>query len=219
MRAKEVLRIMAQRRRKSIQDKRKKAKERTSILLCTIAAVGVVVLSLVICLIVFDYKPAVQTGASAASTPLPFDVNTPFSISDLTASQLTQIRQQGRLHVSDGPRGISIGDSLDKIIERYPSGLTVKQDNSEQTGMQSDEEIILYCADYFENQNGVMTALPPRGLLTVDNGSIIVTLLAPTSAYPVGTKDSYGSYEHIYCLYTIDPDSSTVSEIVLGIDR
>ena len=210
---------MAQRRRKSIQDKRKKAKERTSILLCTIAAVGVVVLSLVICLIVFDYKPAVQTGASAASTPLPFDANTPFSISDLTASQLTQIRQQGRLHVSDGPRGISIGDSLDKIIERYPSGLTVKQDNSEQTGMQSDEEIILYCADYFENQNGVMTALPPRGLLTVDNGSIIVTLLAPTSAYPVGTKDSYGSYEHVYCLYTIDPDSSTVSEIVLGIDR
>lgn len=210
---------MAQRRRKSIQEQRRKAADRRSILLCTLAAVGVVALSLVVCLIVFDYSPTVQTSVSAVSTPLPYDTASPFSISDLTAAQMTQMRQQGRIHVSDGPRGVSIGDPLDKVIERYPSVFTDKQDDSEQTGMQSDEEIILYCADYFENQNGVMTALPPRGLLTVDNGNIIVTLLAPTSAYPAGTKDSYGSYEHVYCLYTIDPDTSTVSEITLGIDK
>ena len=63
-----------------------------------------------------------------------------------------------------------------------------------------------------------MTALPPRGLLTVDGGKIIVTLLAPTSAYPAGTQDSYGSYEHVYCVYTINPDTMTISEIVIGID-
>ena len=69
---------------------------------------------------------------------------------------------------------------------------------AEQTGEQSDEEIILYCADYFENQNGIMTALPPRGLLTTGGDVITVTLLAPTQPYPAGTKDSYGSYEHVY---------------------
>ena len=64
-----------------------------------------------------------------------------------------------------------------------------------------------------------MTALPPRGLLSVDTGKIIVTLLAPTSAYPAGTLDNYGSYEHVYCRYTIDPDTMTISSIVLGIDQ
>ena len=87
------------------------------------------------------------------------------------------------------------------------------------TGLQSDEQIILYCAEYFENQNGVMTVLPPRGLIDVKDGGTVVTLLAPTSAYPAGTKDNYGSYEHIYCVYTIEPDTMTVSNIVIGIDQ
>ena len=39
------------------------------------------------------------------------------------------------------------------------------------------------------------------------------------SAYPSGTKDNYGSYEHIYCVFTIEPESMTVSSIVLGIDK
>ena len=34
-----------------------------------------------------------------------------------------------------------------------------------------------------------------------------------------GTKDSYGSYEHVYCVYTIEPDTMTISSIVLGIDK
>ncbi len=79
--------------------------------------------------------------------------------------------------------------------------------------------MILYCAQYFENQNGVMTALPPRGLLTVDSGAIIVTLMAPTSAYPVGTLEQYSRYEHVYCIYTVSPDTMTVQSIVLGLSR
>ena len=120
--------------------------------------------------------------------------------------------------MSDGPRGVSVGDSLDTLLSRFPSTFTEKQADTDQTGEQSDEEIILYCASYFENQNGVMTALPPRGLLTVDSGSIIVTLLAPISSYPAGTKDDYGRYEHIYCRYTIEPDTMTIRSIVLGLD-
>ena len=54
---------------------------------------------------------------------------------------------------------------------------------------------------------------------TADNGQIVVTLLAPTSAYPAGTRDSYGAYEHVYCVYTIEPETMTISSIVLGIDQ
>ena len=244
---------MAQRRRK---EKQKKAADRKSLLLCIAGAVGAVALSLAICLIVFDIRPTTQASTTSVVTVLPYDAASPFSVSDLTPAQLTQIRQQGRMSVSDGPRGVSIGDPLEDVLDKYPSTFTEKLASSDstqasvgqtpsaqavsmddeemlqyceenldklededQTGMQSDEEIVLYCAEYFENQNGLMTALPPRGLLTVQGGNIVVTLLAPTAAYPPGTKDSYGSYEHVYCLYTIEPDTMTVSEIVLGIDR
>ena len=64
-----------------------------------------------------------------------------------------------------------------------------------------------------------MTVLPPRGLVTVESGNIIVTLLSPTSAYPAGTRDNYGSYEHIYCVYTIEPETMTIASIELGIGQ
>ena len=109
-------------------------------------------------------------------------------------------------------------ESDEEMLQYYDAYLD-SRDDGERTGLQSDEEMILYCADYFENQNGAMVALPPSGLLTVQGGSIVVTLLAPTSAYPAGTKDSYGSYEHVYCVYTVEPDTMTISSIVLGIDQ
>ena len=139
---------------------------------------------------------------------------------------------------------MSVGDTLEKLIQCLPTDVGTsskttqtttmqsdeeialycaeylqKQNAGAQTGLKSDEEMILYCAEYFENQNGVMTALPPRGLINVNNGQIVVTLLAPTSAYPAGTRDSYGAYEHVYCVYTIDPETMTISSIVLGIDQ
>ena len=82
---------------------------------------------------------------------------------------------------------------------------------------QPEDVQILYCADYFENQNGIMTALPPRGLLTTGSDAITVTLMAPTSPYPAGTLDNYGEYEHVYCVFTIKLDTMTISSIVLGI--
>ena len=232
---------MAQRRRREQQIKHQ---QRIITILCVAGGLGAMLLSLILCILIFDPFPKDTGAAAPVSTALPYDVLTPFSIGDLTAAQVSQIRKSGRMRVSDGPRGISVGDPLEKLLEKYPATFTgahagtqdaaaqsdeelllyctdylENENDREITGMQSDEEIILYCASYFENQNGHMTALPPRGLINTDGGEIIVTLLAPTSAYPAGTQDSYGSYEHVYCVYTIEAASMTVSSIVLGIDQ
>lgn len=207
---------MAQRRRKEIQEKKQ---QQLITLLCILGGVGAVVISLVLCILIFDpFEKEVPVLAPAAS-PLPYSESDPFSMSDLTTDQLRTIRRDGRMHVSDGPRGVSVGDSLEKLLSRYPSTITQTQHEQDTTGLYAGEEIILYCADYFENQNGHMTVLPPRGLLTVDNGEIIVTLLAPTGAYPAGTRDSYGSYEHVYAVFTLEPDTMVIEKITLGIDK
>lgn len=232
---------MAQRRRKEQQMKRQ---QRVITALCIAGGAGAVLLSLVICILIFDpFAASAPVSAPLPTTP-PYNASEPFSISDLTAAQINQIRKNGRMTVSDGPRGVSVGDTLEKLIERLPTHIGTadkssqsssalseeelalycaeymeKQNTGAQTGLQSDEEMILYCAEYFQNQNGTMTALPPRGLINVNNGQIVVTLLAPTGAYPTGTRDSYGSYEHVYCVYIINPDTMTISSIVLGIDQ
>ncbi|MBQ7825778.1 MAG: hypothetical protein IJ337_05435 [Clostridia bacterium] len=207
---------MAQRRRKEQQMIRR---QRIITALCIAGGIGAVLLSVCICILVFNPFAASAPVSAPSATALPYSAAQPFSLSDLTTAQVTQIRKNGRMSVSDGPRGVSIGDTLEKLMERLPSTIVETHENSELTGMQSEEQIILYCADYFENQNGMMTVLPPRGLIDVDNGEIVVTLLAPTSAYPAGTKDNYGAYEHVYCLYTIDPETMTISSITLGIDQ
>lgn len=230
---------MAQKRRKDLQMKRR---QRRITALCVAGGLGAALLSLTLCLLIYQPFAGEEEAAAPVSAALPYDAKTPFTLSDLTDAQIAQLRRDGRMNVSDGPRGVSIGDPLDRLIERLPTDIGAaeqteqvmlsdeeialycaeyleKQNAGELTGLQSDEETILYCAEYFENANGVMTALPPRGLINVNNGQIIVTLLAPTSAYPAGTRDSYGAYEHVYCRYTIEPDTMTISSIVLGLDR
>ena len=207
---------MAQKRRKEQLMKRK---QQQITILCIVGGISAMLLSFIICLIVFDIHPETNTESAPTATALPYDSTQPFTISDLTSSQLNTLRTQGRMSVSDGPRGISVGDSLDTLLSRYPSSYTSVQSSGDLTGEQSNEEMILYCAQYFENANGIMTALPPRGLITVDSGEIIVTLMAPTSAYPAGTLDNYRNYEHVYCIYTVSPDTMTVKSIVLGISQ
>lgn len=232
---------MAQRRRKEQQMKKQ---QHLITALCIAGGLGAALLSILICIAIFDPFRSSGPVSAPAATSLPFDAAEPFSISDLTPAQLSQIRTNGSMTVSDGPRGVSIGDTLEKLMERLPSTIAKRRDSvmqsgaqtdeemnqyyqdyldtldaGERTGMQSEEQIILYCADYFENQNGILTVLPPRGLIDVDNGTIVVTLLAPTSAYPAGTRDNYGAYEHVYCVYNINPETMTISSIKLGIDR
>lgn len=206
---------MAQRRRREQEIKRR---QRIITVLCIAGGLSAVLLSLVACIVIFDPFPEDVAVSAPAETAAPYDPNEPFSLNDLTSAQIAQIRKNGRMSLSDGPRDVSVGDTLETLLDRLPFTIVEMQENRDLTGLQSDEEMIIYCASYFENQNGRMTALPPRGLLTVDTGEIIVTLLAPTSAYPAGTLDSYGSYEHVYCVYTINPDTMTVSDIVIGID-
>ncbi len=199
---------MAQKRRKEMLDKRR---QRRATLLCVLGGVGAVALSAAVCLLVFGGgRPASGDAPVSVEAAPAYDASQPFSAADLTAAQLDALRAQGKMTVSDGPRGVSVGDSLDTLLSRFPSSYS---------GAQPDEEQILYCADYFENANGVMTVLPPRGLLSVENSQITVTLLAPTSAYPPGTRENYGDYEHIYCRFTVEPDGMTVSGIALGIER
>ena len=207
---------MAQKRRIEQQMIRR---QRIITILCVAGGLGAVLLSFLICILIFNPFAASAPVSAPAATALPYSAAEPFSLGDLTTAQVTQLRKNGRMAVSDGPRGISIGDTLEKLMDRLPSTIVETHEDSELTGMQSEEQIILYCADYFENQNGMMTVLPPRGLIDVDNGEIVVTLLAPTSAYPAGTKDNYGAYEHVYCVYTINPETMTISSITLGIDQ
>lgn len=207
---------MAQRRRREQQIKQQ---QRTITILCVAGGLAAMLISLILCILIFDPFPKSTGEAAPVSTALPYDALSPFTIGDLTTAQINEIRKNGRMRVSDGPRGVSVGDSLEKLMSRYPSTITEHAHEKETTGLYAEEEIILYCAEYFENQNGHMTVLPPRGLLTVDNGEIIVTLLAPTSAYPPGTHDNYGSFEHVYAVYTIEPDTMVIEKIVLGIDK
>ena len=207
---------MAQRRR---QEQQLKRKQNIITALCVLGGLSAIAISLTLCIVIFDPFPKDVAVSAPIASPLPYSSSDPFSMSDLTTQQIQTIRKNGSMHVSDGPRGVSIGDSLEKLLERYPATITETHHAQETTGLYAEEEIILYCAEYFENQNGLMTVLPPRGLLTVDNGEIIVTLLAPTSVYPAGTRDSYGSYEHVYAVFTIDPESMTIQKIVLGIDK
>lgn len=198
---------MAQIRRRERQRKRKARRQRLFAIGLSAAALLV---SLTVCLILLLPGDNAAQDDSAQSALASYDASQPFTTADLTGAQLEQIRRDGRMHVSDGPRGISVGDPLDKVIERFPTSYT---------GEQPEDEQILYCAEVFLNQNGKTTVLPPRALLTTDNSSIIITMLAPTSLYPDGTKDDYGAYEHVYCLFSIDPDTMTVSRITLGIDQ
>ena len=199
---------MAQRRRKRIQQQRR---QRMITALCIAGGIGAVAISVFVCLIGFGAgMPGSAPVSAPVATSLPYEASEPFSIADFTSDQLAQIRAQGRISVSDGPRGVSVGDTLDSLLERFPASYT---------GEQPDEEQILYCADYFENIYGVMTVLPPRALLSADSSFIYVTMLAPTSAYPSGTRENYGDFEHVYCQFTIEPDEMTVRSIVLGIEQ
>ncbi len=207
---------MAQRRRKEQLMKRR---QRRSIILCIVGGISAMLLSLFVCILIFGIPSDSEPVSAPVATLLPYDATQPFTASDLTTAQMNQLRTSGRISISDGPRGISVGDSLDTLLSRYPSTYTDVQTTGDLTGEQSNEEMILYCAQYFENQNGMMTALPPRGLISVDSGEIIVTLMAPTSAYPAGTLANYSQYEHVYCIYTVSPDTMTIQSIVLGLSQ
>ena len=172
---------------------------------------GALALSLISSVLILRLPAPRQEAARPEETAAPYDPSLPFSLSDLSAAQLRELRQKGSLQLSDGPRGISIGDSIDEVFSRYPVDID---------GTISEEGQILYCAEYYPNANGMMTALPPRGILFEEDGrEIVIILLSPTSAYPAGTADDYLRYEHVYCRYVISPEDMRISSIRIGLTR
>ena len=162
-------------------------------------------------IIAFPQKNEEVPISDQYAVPLSFDESQPFSVSDLMPDWYQTIQKTGNLHLSDGPRGISIGDSMDKLLSVYPVHYQ---------GPQPDDVEILYCADCFENNNGIMTVLPPRGLLSEEDGrELVVILLSPINDYPEGTRDNYREYVHVYCKYTISPNTMNVSSIVIGLTQ
>ena len=104
---------MAQRRRK---EQELKKRQRLITVLCIFGGIAVMLVSVVISLLIFDPFQKEPEYITPVSTPMPYDVNSPFSLSDLTPAQLQKIRRDGSMHVSDGPRGVSVGDSLEKLM-------------------------------------------------------------------------------------------------------
>ena len=203
------------RREKRIR--RQRRRRRLQALLTALCCVLLIAISTVASLMLFPISREEEQQQEQAMQTLRVDPSLPFTLADLTSAQVAQIRREGSLRVSDGPRGVSVGDSLDTLLSRLPSSYTQRQADPDATGEQSDEQQVIYCQETVVNSRGVQVALPPRGLLNVDAGSIIVTLLAPTSAYPPGTTDDYLHFEHVYCRYVIDPESMTITSITLGI--
>lgn len=127
-----------------------KRRERRLTALCIGGGIGAVLLSLFVCMMIFDIRPDETPVSAPVTTALPYDSTQPFSAGDLTSAQMNDLRANGRISVSDGPRGVSIGDSLDTLLSRYPSTYTNSETTGDLTGEQSNEEMILYCAQYFE---------------------------------------------------------------------
>ena len=112
---------MAQKRRKEQLMKRR---ERRLTALCIGGGIGAMLLSLFVCMMIFDIRPDETPVSAPVTTALPYDSTQPFSAGDLTSTQMNDLRANGRISVSDGPRGVSIGDSLDTLLSRYPRTYT-----------------------------------------------------------------------------------------------
>ena len=113
---------MSERRRKNNERARKiRRRKILSNVLLFFGGISFIGLSLLLSMLFIKMPIERETASVPDVTPMPYDASKPFTLMDLTIEQQQQLRQKERIHVSDGPRGISIGDSLEKILDRYPS--------------------------------------------------------------------------------------------------
>ena len=111
--------------------------------LCIGGGIGAMLLSLFVCMMIFDIRPDETPVSAPVTTALPYDSTQPFSAGDLTSTQMNDLRANGsRISVKMDPRGVSIGDSLDMPLSRYPSTYTNSETTGDLTGEQSNEEMI-----------------------------------------------------------------------------
>ena len=84
-----------------------KRRERRLTALCIGGGIGAMLLSLFVCMMIFDIRPDETPVSAPVTTALPYDSTQPFSAGDLTSTQMNDLRANGRISVSDGPRGVS----------------------------------------------------------------------------------------------------------------
>ena len=88
---------MAQTRRQQQQAKRR---QRMITALCIAGGTGAMLLSILICILIFKPFSASTPVSAPMATALPFNAAEPFSLGDLTTAQLSQIRKNGRMSVT-----------------------------------------------------------------------------------------------------------------------
>ena len=88
---------MAQKRRKEQLMKRR---ERRLTALCIGGGIGAMLLSLFVCMMIFDIRPDETPVSAPVTTALPYDSTQPFSAGDLTSTQMNDLRANGRISVS-----------------------------------------------------------------------------------------------------------------------
>ena len=86
---------MAQKRRKEQLMKRR---ERRLTALCIGGGIGAMLLSLFVCMMIFDIRPDETPVSAPVTTALPYDSTQPFSAGDLTSTQMNDLRANGRMH-------------------------------------------------------------------------------------------------------------------------
>ena len=84
---------MAQKRRKEQLMKRR---ERRLTALCIGGGIGAMLLSLFVCMMIFDIRPDETPVSAPATTALPYDSTQPFSAGDLTSAQMNDLRSNGQ---------------------------------------------------------------------------------------------------------------------------
>lgn len=216
-------------KKKPKEDKKRIALTRENIMLLSLLGFALLVAIVFTTLFVLDGQNK-QTTTNTQNTTVPYDITQPFGTADITAAQMEQIDKYGSYAFLDhetGPHGLKIGDSLDTLLQRFPVSYTQTSANDyawDETGdnmtelvyeyLETDSQVI-YAARVFY-KNGEMIVIPPSAVLSVSSDMIIITLTAPLQPYPVGMEENFPAYAHVYCKFTIDPDTNKITKIVLS---
>ena len=169
---------------------------------------GIVILSIALAALILSRRQTAAgdpSGAYATASPAAYDPSEPFSPSELTEAQLQRAVQEGSFDLAEGetgPRGISLGDSIDTVLDRLPVAYSADV---------GTDLAVLYSAA----EDG-QTLLPPYATLSVASDKLEITLVAPLTAMPEDVGACFVKSPSVWCRYTIDPTDNTVSRITLG---
>ena len=192
------------------RDEKQDAAQRNGRLLILALLLGIAALTVILVILITSQRSSAPVSQPEATpTATTYDAATPFGPSDLSAGQMQRLMQEGSFQLTAGevgPRGISIGDSLDALLSRLPIQVTEDMSN---------DMAVLYSASS-GTEGAADVLLPPYGMLTVKSDMLEITLVAPLTSYPDDVGACYVKYPNVWCRYTINPEDNNVSQITLG---